>query len=151
MSTIRWTQFARGPLARLVAVLTVVAGLALLHTPQCADGMTPAVHMAAAVDHMGSAPCPASVAASADAAGVHDQHLGTAIVASHAGGEDVASFHSGMLMSCLALLIVALGMLAILRRPDMSVVMRLRETGVPATRPNPTPRPNLAQLCVLRT
>ncbi|GAB3671630.1 hypothetical protein REH65_33025 [Saccharopolyspora sp. ID03-671] len=141
----------RGFLARLVAVLTVIAGLALLHAPQCTDGMTPVIDMTTAAEHVASDSSHAMAAGTIDAsntnAGVQDRHLGDGARVD----DGMTAMPKNVLMSCLALLIVIVGLLAILRRPEMRVVLRLIGSSVSAPRAPPPLPPSLIQLCILRT
>lgn len=141
----RWARAARGPFARLMAVLTVVAGLALLNTPQCADGMTPVVHVIAdhtaasgsmAMDHEGSAAV---------------EHPLTAPDQAVATTPSPVGLGTSALMTCLTLLILTLAVLVILRRPEIPLGVWFFDRHAPPSRRRRVLRPNLAQLCVLRT
>ncbi|WP_406689352.1 hypothetical protein REH65_25065 [Saccharopolyspora sp. ID03-671] len=146
----RWVRAARAPLARLIAVLTVIAGFALMHAPQCADGMMPAVHLTATADHaMSDMPGMGPV----DGPGNHDS---SAVMPSAAAGTVYAtngdeSMGGSLLMTCLALLVTMLGILVLLRRSLIPLGTRiLRRSGTQA-RPRAPLRPSLIQLCILRT
>lgn len=150
---------ARGYLTRLVAVLAVLAGLVMLLSPRCADGMI--------------ADTPMAAGSSADmtahpATGTHPTMDMTMPMTTDDGGSDVVSGPStatataehsgssrgmgGALAACLAFLVAALVASVRLARPDRSGI------GV-APRPSmrvlvdclvPAARPDRATLCVLR-
>lgn len=155
MRPTRQVRAVRGFLARLVAVLTVIAGLALLHTPQCTDGMTPVIDMTTAAEHVasdsGHTKAGSSMNASSIDTGGENRHLsdGTSVDDGMTGLP--SGLHSGMLMTCLALLIIIVGLLAILRHPQMRVILRFTRTSVSTPRVPPPLPPSLIQLCILRT
>jgi hypothetical protein len=110
--------------ARLVAVIAVLFGVILLHSPLCADGMNAATHMA--------------VSTNMDvAAGAHQSHE--------------MPEPGSTLATCLALIVTALVAVAGLRAPGRRVAVRrvlsggIMSLGAVWMRP-----PRLAELCVLR-
>lgn len=146
----RWVRAARGSLARLIAVLTVVAGFALMHAPQCADGMMPAVHLTATADQ-----------AVSDMAGMgpvhgpgnHDSSAVTPSAAAdtiHVTNDDESTGES-LLMTCLTLLVTMLGALVLLRRSLIPLGTRILRRSGPQAQPCAPLRPSLIQLCILRT
>jgi hypothetical protein len=108
--------------ARLAAVIAVLFGVILLHSPLCADGMNAATHMAVSTN----------MAAGADQS--HDMPE-----------------RGGALATCLALIVTVLVAVAGLRAPGWRVAVRrafssgIISLGAVWMRP-----PRLAELCVLR-
>lgn len=146
----RWVRAACGPLARLVALLTVVAGLALMHAPQCADGMTPTTHLMATADQAMSGM--AGMDHSDESGEVGPSAIMSTTVASTVQvANDDESMSGSLLMACLALLITMLGTLVLLRRSLIPLGTHiLRWSGVLVRPREPLP-PSLIQLCILRT
>lgn len=146
----RWVRAARGPLARLIAVLTVVAGFALMHAPQCVDGMTPTAHLVTAGGHAMSGM--AGMDHPDGSGGVGPRAVMSATTADTVqvtSGDESTS--GSVLMTCLALLVTMLGAVVLLRRSLFPLGTHiLRWSGVPV-RPREPLRPSLIQLCILRT
>jgi hypothetical protein len=156
---------ARTQLARLVAVVAVLAGLAMLAAPRCADGMildmpgAPAGSVGSGTAPSTTAPAMGSAMA-AVMAGEADHSVAevrvwggsTGLVAGPAAGSDSGDM-GGLLATCLALLVVALVALVGLARPrawrtiaaPLAPVSRAMRDALPA------PSAGLARLCVLRT
>lgn len=142
---------ARGTLARLVAVLAVVAGFALLHAPQCDDGMISAANMASVdaptmsamitVDHTDS---------SAAGHGFQTIAIGSNSAAAQVADEDGRSHHAA-LMGCVALLITMVGFVVLLLRPVIPLGRLIPERCWPQVSSRVPRPPNLTALCVLRT
>lgn len=136
--TARSTHGARGHLSRLVVVLAVLAGLALVVGAQCTDGMSMA-HGANTVMVVGGhefiAQQPGEVgilvAPGADAPG--DSDMG------------------GALAACLMLIVAVLAIVAGLRLPGLrSSAAALRPVRVALTPVVLLQAPSLAALCLLR-
>ncbi|MEB3367764.1 hypothetical protein [Saccharopolyspora mangrovi] len=142
----RWLRTARGPLVRFIAVLTVVAGFALMHAPQCADGMTPTVHLAFSGDALNAM----VGVVHPDGSGHRDPGAFMPGAAADAATDDGAADHS-MLMTCMALLVTLLGTLVLLRRSLIPLGTRIRMRCGPRARPRTPLRPSLIELCILRT
>ncbi|MBQ0928654.1 hypothetical protein [Saccharopolyspora endophytica] len=137
---------------RLVAVLTVVAGFALMHAPQCADGMMPTVHLAATADlAMSDMAQPGH--GNADSAGNHHPSAimpGATTDAMGVAGHDDSTGRSA-LMTCMVLLVSMLGTLVMLRRSLIPLGTRILMRCGSRFRPRTPLRPSLIQLCILRT
>jgi hypothetical protein len=153
---------ARGHLARLVAVLAVLAGLVLLHSPHCTDGMTTMPHLAASVGS-GTATAAASCGSSATMTEAGNQPATMAArpaavcPAAGVGAVAVGSSHGsdgvgGLLATCLAFIVAVLAALLGVRPfwRQVGLVARLSDcaTRIRAVVPR---APSLAELCVLRT
>lgn len=146
----RWVRAARGPLARLIAVLTAVAGFALMHAPHCVDGMTPTAHLVTTADHAMS-----GMAGVGHPSGAGDVGPSAVMSATTAGAVQVTSddepTSGSLLMTCLALLVTVLGAVVVLRRSLIPLDAPIpRWSGVPVRPREPLP-PCLFQLCILRT
>jgi hypothetical protein len=158
-------QAARGHLARLVAVLAVLAGLVLLHSPHCTDGMSALPHLAASVGS-GTASATASCGSSArmleagsQPATMVDQLAAVCPVVGAAGVGTVAAGSShgadgmgGLLATCLAFIVAVLATLLGVRPSwqQVGLVARLSERAARIRAVVPR-APSLAELCLLRT
>jgi peptidoglycan/LPS O-acetylase OafA/YrhL len=158
----RRRRAARGHLARLVAVLAVLAGLVLLHSPHCTDGMTAMPHLAASVGS-GTSTAAASCGSSATMTEPGSQPATTAdqlaavcpaagVGAVAAGSSHGSDGMGGLLATCLAFIVAVLAALLGVRpsRQQIGLVARLSDyaTRIRAVVPR---APSLAELCVLRT
>ena len=159
----RPAQTARGHLARLVAVVAVLAGLALAVGLQCTDGMAmPMAHAATSATAATDCGPPATMAADHRPGHVVPADTGPPPAAcpaldmagTFASAHDGASgTHDlgGLLATCLAFLIAAVTAVAVLRPAVVRGVVRMlppvRVAVIRAVRPR---APNLAELCVLR-
>ncbi|MCE7004578.1 DUF6153 family protein [Kibdelosporangium philippinense] len=128
---IRRERAARGSLARLVAVIAVLVGVVLMHGLQCSDDMT-GMH-------------------SDGGAGMVHEHSATP-ANDHDPGPADSDGLGGMLMTCLAFIVVIVTAMVGLRLVGLVNLDRLIRA-VRAARAGMTlPRgPSLAQLCLLRT
>jgi hypothetical protein len=152
----------RGLLARCVAVLAVFAGLVVLLSPRCADGMIldmPLVGGATAemACHSGTAPRAGGDATEGTAmlgqlSGPSGAEARTAYGERGAGQGDPRGA-KGILDACLVFLVAALAALMALARPRASWIVAVPRLGphVPMGRPFPARELGLARLCVLRT
>lgn len=152
---------ARGHLARLVAVLAVLAGLVLLHSPHCTDGMTAMPHLATSAGS-GTATAAISCGSSATMTEAGSQpatmaHQLAAVCPAVAGVVAAGSSHGsdgmgGLLATCLAFIVAVLATLLGLRPSwqQVALIARLSErvTRIRAVVPR---APSLAELCLLRT
>lgn len=135
---------------RLIAVLTVVAGFALMHAPQCADGMMPTAHLTGSAEHAMS---DMAAAGPAYSSGNHDP--GAVMVGAATEAWDVTSHddstNRSALMTCMALLVAMLGTLVLLRRSLIPLGRQVLRRSGSHMRPRTPLPPNLIQLCILRT
>ncbi|WP_157367715.1 hypothetical protein [Alloactinosynnema sp. L-07] len=162
--TARPAQAARGHLARLVAVVAVLAGLALAVGLQCTDGMAmPMAHPATSAAAGTGCGLPATMATDHGLGHVVPADIGLPSGACPAPNmaatfafarDDASGTHDlgGMLATCLAFLIAAVTAVAVLRPAVVRGVVRVlppvRVAVVRAVRPR---APSLAELCLLRT
>lgn len=160
----RRVHAARGHLARLVAVLAVLAGLAVVVGLQCTDGMAMAMaHGATSATAAMTCGAPAAMAASpaperlvpADDSRLTAACAAPSTAAAFAFAKDESSGSGGlggMLATCLAFLVAVVGAVAALRPAGMrSVMMTLRSARVVVIRAIRPRTPSLAELCLLRT
>ncbi|WP_439659457.1 hypothetical protein ACSHWB_44990 [Lentzea sp. HUAS TT2] len=135
---VRGTPSARAHLARLVVVLAVLAGLALVVGAQCTDGMSMAHDVNVVMTDGGhEAVVERPVAAGEPAALARDM----------AGGSDMG----GVLAVCLMIIAAVVSIVAVLRLPGVrglaTVVRPACATLAAAFLPQ---APSLAKLCLLR-
>ncbi|MFI7676315.1 hypothetical protein [Actinophytocola sp. NPDC049390] len=162
--TARPVLAARGRLARLVAVLAVLAGLAVAVGLQCTDGMAmPMAHGATSAG--ASAPCGSQAdmtASHPEASGMPADTgqlaaacpvLGAAVALANADeGSSRSGGLGGVLATCLAFILAVVAAMAVLRPSHFRGVVRmLRPARVAVTRALRPQAPSLAELCLLRT
>jgi hypothetical protein len=150
-STTRPERAARGLLARLVAVVAVLAGVVLAQGLQCAGGMS-GMHVASGMT------CSHPVAMDSV-----DGHFTQETVTSTEAGQlptsgcAVADSHldsdglGGVLAACLAYLVAVVAAMTGLRPIMPQRVDRLRFAHAPTIRRVLSRAPSLAELCLLRT
>jgi hypothetical protein len=158
----RRARAARGFLARLVFATTILAGLALIYVPQCADGMANVERSAPAHAHAHLARTAHPEKASARQ---HDSPCGDHVLASAvpvarglgsptALASDVAppSPHStgGVVTTCIVVLVMLLAAIVVLWPPGRRLLAVPRSVPLPCPRSSPLRRVTLAHLCVLR-
>ncbi|MEU0470700.1 hypothetical protein ABZ215_42465 [Amycolatopsis sp. NPDC006131] len=160
---------ARGYLARLVAVVAVLAGLVLAHGLQCNDGMT-VMHAASgasmAADATHDCGAAAVTAAAVDVVSPESippveasQRLADRCTASHtravvlaAGSSPGSHGLGGLLATCLAFIVAVVAALVGLRPTGLrGIVPMLRSARVAMMRAALPRAPSLAELCLLRT
>ena len=128
---------------RLVAVIAVLVGLALLHSPRCADGMIATGSMA---HSGGSGMAAGGVQGCADPVAAANTPVRTGN--SLPGAGDMG----GILATCLTFLVMVLVAISVLCPAWLRIVVTRR---VPERRAMIRPiwlqAPSLAELCVLRT
>ncbi|MFJ8814827.1 DUF6153 family protein [Amycolatopsis thermoflava] len=144
---------ARGHLARLVAVLAVLAGLVLLHSPHCTDGMSAMPHLSASagsatMTDAGSQPAAMVGQFSAVCPAIEAEGAGVVAVGSSHGSDGMG----GLLATCLAFIVAVLATLLGLRPSWRAVGLMARLPERVARIRAVLPRaPSLAELCLLRT
>lgn len=149
----------RGRLARLVAVLAVLVGVALTVGLQCTDGMAMPMAHGASADAAMACDSPSSAVAAihvADRAATADMGqvaaTGTAPDAAADDGAPGSGVVGGVLATCLAVFLAVVVVLAALRPgPLWGAVRLLRPARVVAIRAVRPRAPTLAELCLLRT
>ncbi len=152
----------RGRLARFVAVLVVLAGVALAVGLQCADGIAIPMAHAASADAAMACGSPAAVASSPvpeHVASVDSGQL-TAVCAATGtagffvlvqGGSPDSGGVGGVLAACLAFILAVVAAVAALRPgPLRGVGQLLRPARVAVSRAVRPRAPSLAELCLLR-
>lgn len=168
---------SRENLARLVAVVAVLAGLVLLHSPVCTGGMTPGASMVIPTSSTAlsstalssTVPSSTSMSMMAGLAMAADQTSGhgSAMAGHHPAGsygftgadapdrvrEAGRGDLGGVLAACLMFIVAALVALATLARPGRSKISAPPPFCGPvlALAPRRVLGPDLARLCILRT
>ncbi|MGH3908574.1 MAG: hypothetical protein ACRDTE_30970 [Pseudonocardiaceae bacterium] len=158
----RRSPAALGQLARLVAVLAVLAGLVLLHSPHCTDGMSALPHLAASSGTATTAVCGSSAAMTeAGSRPAQMAHQLPAVcpaagaagaVAAAAGTSPGSGGMGGVLAICLAFIVAVLATVAGLWPSWQQVALVAqpykRTVAIGAVIPRAQ---SLAELCLWRT